>query len=471
MATAIGIDIGGTHIRAALVSAAGDILARQALPSSPDPATVRARCLAIVAALRSPEVAALGIGVPGQVIAAERRILSGGYVDLSGTDFAAAMQAATGLPVAVENDATMALLGEAARGAARGARNVVMLTIGTGIGGAILERGEVLRGRGTAGQLGHIPVESPGRPCVCGRMGCVETVSSGTAFGVHLAEAGLPPGSRAQDLLARPDDPVARGVILAWAAPLRRAIDALISTCAPDLVVLGGGAGAAAVAALATVPPLASWFDAPVVAASLGDDAGMIGAALAALPRPRSKRVVMVNGVPASGKSTVAAALARATGWPVLTLDTIKDPFLAELPPGDRLFNRRLGRASYAAIFDLIRDAAPGATYIVDAWFGFQPAEVLAAGLARAGVSETLELWCTAPPGIIGARYDARVDSRAPGHPGHEYVPELIALAARAQPTGRGPVLTIDTTHAPDPARLTGWIADHWPDAVLRAQN
>ena len=233
MAAAIGIDIGGTHIRAALVSAAGDILARQALASSRDPAVVRDRCLALIAALRTPEVTALGIGVPGQVIAADRRILSGGYVDLSGTDFLAAMEAATGLPVVVENDATMALLGEAGRGAATGARNVVMLTIGTGIGGAILDGGLVLRGRGTAGQLGHLPVEAPGRPCVCGRAGCVETVSSGTAFGVHLAEAGLPPGTRAQDLLTRPDDPVARAVILAWAAPLRRAIDALIATCAP----------------------------------------------------------------------------------------------------------------------------------------------------------------------------------------------------------------------------------------------
>jgi glucokinase len=471
MAAAIGIDIGGTHIRSALVSAAGDILARQALPSSPDPAVVQARCLDLVAALRTPEVVALGIGVPGQVIADERRILSGGYVDLSGTDFVAAMEAATGLAVVVENDATMALRGEAARGAAQGARNVVMLTIGTGIGGAVLERGEVLRGRGTAGQLGHLTVEAPGRPCVCGRRGCVETVSSGTAFGVHLAEAGLPPETRAQDLLARPDDPAARGVILAWAAPLRRAIDALIATCAPDLVVLGGGAGAAAVAALATVRPRASWFDAPVVAASLGDDAGMIGAALAALPRPQPKRAVLVNGVPASGKSTVTAALARATGWTVLTLDTIKDPFLAELPPGDRLFNRALGRASYAAIFDLMRDTPPGATFIVDAWFGFQPPEVLEAGLARAGVSATLELWCAAPPNTIGARYAARVDSRAPGHPGHEYVPELIALAAGARPTGRGPVLEVDTTTPPDAARLTGWIAGHWPDALLRAQN
>ena len=468
MRAAIGIDIGGTHIRAARVSEAGDILARLARPSSRDPSVVRDLCRALVAALITPEVKALGIGVPGQVIAREGRVLSGGYVDLSGTDFAADMAAATGLPVTLENDATMALLGEVARGAAQGCGNVVMLTIGTGIGGAILDNGQILRGRGTAGQLGHLTIDTPGRPCVCGRTGCVETVSSGTAFGLHLAEAGLPADTRAESLIARVNDPVARGVILAWAAPLRRAIDTLIATCAPERVVIGGGAGSAAVAALATVPPRASWFDASVVAATLGDDAGMVGAALAALPRQRAKRAVLVNGVPASGKSTVATSLAQATGWPILTLDTIKNPFLIELPPGDRLFNRSLGRASYAAIFDLMRDAPAGTTVIVDAWFGFQPAEVLAAGLTRAGITEVVELWCAAPPTTIGARYASRVDQRPAGHPGHDYVTELVALAERAQPTGRGPVFNVDTTNPIDQTGLLDWVCTHWPDTRTR---
>jgi glucokinase len=158
--------------------------------------------------------------------------------------------------------------------------------------------------------------------------------------------------------------------------------------------------------------------------------------------------------VPASGKSSVARALADATGWPVLTLDTIKNPFLTVLPPGDRLFNRTLGRASYAAIFDLIADAPAGSSFILDAWFGFQPLETLTEGLARAGVSEVAEIWCHAPPDTIGARYAARLDSRPAGHPGAEYVPELIALAARARPTGIAPCHDIDTTRPPDMAAL-----------------
>ena len=456
MRAAIGIDIGGTRLRAAQV-VDGVITARAAAPSSRDPAEVLARCLALIAEVRATGATAIGIGVPGQVVAATRQVLSGGYVDLSGLDFAGEVESRTGLPVTIENDGTMALLGEAAHGAAKGQQNIVMLTIGTGIGGAIMEQGRILRGRGSAGQLGHLCIDLNGRPCVCGGRGCVETVSSGTAFGVHLAEAGLPPDTRAQDLITRTDT-VARAVIHAWAAPLRGAIDSLIATCNPDLMVIGGGAGAGAVAALGTLKPPPSWFRAPIVAATLGDDAGVIGAAVAALDARATKRVIMVNGVPASGKSTVTRAISDAMGWPCLTLDTIKNPFLATLPPGDRLFNRTLGQASYAAIFDLIADAPKGCTYVVDAWFGFQPLDVLRDGLARAGVAELAEVWCHAPPDTIGARYGARLHQRPAGHPGADYVPELIDLAKRASPTGLCPRFDVDTTGPLDQTALTDWL-------------
>ncbi len=452
---AIGIDIGGTHIRAARVDATGTILAQGSAQSSADPVVVLDRCLALIALVNGPNVAGIGIGIPGQVIAASRTVMSGGYVDLSGFDFAAKVQAATGLSVVIENDATMALLGEVSCGAAIGAANVVMLTIGTGIGGAILDQGQVLRGRGTAGQLGHIVVDPDGLHCVCGRIGCVETTSSGTAFGVHLARHGLPVDTKAQDLLTRTDY-AAQAILTAWARPLRQAIDSLTTVCNPDMVVLGGGAGAGAVAALDLFAPAKSWFSAPVVAAHLEDDAGVIGAALTALPKP--KRVIMVNGVPASGKSSVADAVSAATGWLVLRLDTIKDPFLRELAPVDRLFNRTLGRASYAAIFDILRDAPAGTTTIIDAWFGFQPAETLTAGLTRAGITEIAELWCHAPPETIGARYAARIGDRTPGHPGAEYVPELINLAGTAQPMAIGPLRRIDTTAPLDLQPLLNWL-------------
>ena len=291
MTASIGIDIGGTSLRAARVTG-GIIEARATAASFPDPEVILARVIDLIAQVRNRDVTALGIGVPGEVRFPTRQILSGGYVNLSGLDFATEVETATGLPVTIENDAVMALLGEAAFGAARSVRNVVMLTIGTGIGGAILDNGQILRGAGSAGQLGHLCIDPWGRTCVCGRIGCVETVSSGTAFATHLAEAGLTPGTSVETLLAR-SDASARAVIAAWATPLRAAIDSLTATCNPDCVVIGGGAGTAALAALATVPPRGKWYHAPVLAAHLGDDAGVIGASVigaataAQHPQPR----------------------------------------------------------------------------------------------------------------------------------------------------------------------------------------
>jgi glucokinase len=285
---AIGIDIGGTKIRAARVAADGTVEAVLTAPTDRLAAGCLAQCLSIVEEMRDDRTAAIGVGVPGQVDHARQKVLSGGYVDLSGIPFAAQLAEGAGLSVTIDNDANMALVGEARVGAARGLSNVVLLTVGTGIGGAILDSGRILRGTGTAGQLGHLPVVPDGRPCVCGRRGCVETESSGTAFGIHLAEAGLDPRLRAEELLARQaTDKAARAVLLRWASPLRAAIESLITTVGPDVVLLGGGAGAAALAALDLVPAPVSWFYAPLRGAALGADAGVVGAALAALPHGR----------------------------------------------------------------------------------------------------------------------------------------------------------------------------------------
>jgi predicted kinase len=169
------------------------------------------------------------------------------------------------------------------------------------------------------------------------------------------------------------------------------------------------------------------------------------------------KAAVLVNGVPASGKSTVARTISAATGWPVLALDTVKDALFAEIGRGDREHSRTLGRASYRAIFALVGDFPPDAKVIIDAWFGFQPREVLAAHIARAGLRRVAEVWCHAPPETIGARYAARVGERDAGHLGLSYVPELIALARRATTLGGFPLQRVDTTQpTPD---LKSWIA------------
>ncbi len=171
------------------------------------------------------------------------------------------------------------------------------------------------------------------------------------------------------------------------------------------------------------------------------------------------KRLILVNGVPASGKSTVARAIANAGPWPLLTLDTIKEAFFAHLGTGDRDYNRLLGKASYQSMFALAADFPDDITVVMDAWFGFQPDEVLSHHIARVGSPNVLQVWCHAPPDVIGERYRSRVCDRSSGHLGLEYVPELVALATRAQTLQHFPTYKVDTTRAFDVSDFLRWIA------------
>ena len=170
------------------------------------------------------------------------------------------------------------------------------------------------------------------------------------------------------------------------------------------------------------------------------------------------KSAILVNGVPASGKSSVARAVAGRLGLPLMTLDTVKQPLFGHFGTGDREHNRKLGRASYEIIFSAIGDWPDLSTVVIDAWFGFQPMEVLDRHLVTAGLTQKAELWCHAPPAVIGERYASRVATRSEGHPGLDYVPELIALAERAKPTGCAPWLAVDTTQPLDIGPVLSWL-------------
>ena len=283
--TALGIDVGGTNLRIAEIDPGGRILSRHAETVTQGREALSARLVELVLARKSPAVRAVGVGIPGRVDAAAGLVLSAGYLEIAGLPVSAILSAAVGLPVAVENDCTMALLAECAVGAARGRRNVVMFSIGTGIGGAMVEDGEPVRGRATAGQLGHITVRPGGRACNCGRRGCVETTSSGTSLGELVREAGLPPGTDVSGLLeaAEAGDAAADSVLSAWARPMRDAATSMAAAFDPDLVLFGGGLGQAMVRALGRLPPEPSWYTYEIAAAGLGDDAGVIGAGLRAL--------------------------------------------------------------------------------------------------------------------------------------------------------------------------------------------
>ncbi|WP_245427137.1 ROK family protein [Pleomorphomonas carboxyditropha] len=285
--TALGVDVGGTNLRVAEIDGAGRIRSRHAERVTRGREAFLARLVDIVAARRGPDVGAIGVGMPGRIDAAAGLILSAGYLDLGGLPLAGLLGTASHLPVVVDNDCTMALIAECAVGAARGAANVVMFTIGTGIGGAIAQNGRPVHGRATAGQLGHITVRPGGEPCNCGRRGCVETTSSGTALGRHIRQAGLASDTRVDDLFAAADagNTVAEAVLSAWAAPMRDAATSMAAAFDPDVVLFGGGLGAAMVRALKRLPAEDSWYRYDIRAAELGDDAGVIGAGLCALGR------------------------------------------------------------------------------------------------------------------------------------------------------------------------------------------
>jgi glucokinase len=297
----------------------------------------------------------------------------------------------------------------------------------------------------------------------------VETLSSGTALRRHIHEAGLSAASVADVFeMASNGNATARAVLHTWAAPLRIALDNIAATMDPEIVVLGGGLGCDAARALADLPAVAPWFRPTILPAKLGDDAGVIGAGLstfATASKSAEKRVVLVNGVPASGKSRLAKSLSQRTGWPVLSLDGIKNPFLEHIGGVDREFNRTLGKASYQAIWSFIREAPAGSTFIVDAWFGFQPKALLETYIRDAGVDRVAELWCKVPGAIAAQRYASRLEDRLPGHPGAEYVAELALLADRAEPMACGVSKTVDQTKEPDMDSITAWISEVFSQA------
>ena len=169
------------------------------------------------------------------------------------------------------------------------------------------------------------------------------------------------------------------------------------------------------------------------------------------------KRVVLVNGIPASGKSTLTRALSQRFGWPVLTLDSLKEPFMACFAPVDRQRNRQLGCAAYQAIWNIVGQSPAGQIWLIDAWFGFQPRVLLEQGLKQAGVEAVLELWMKITPDDAVARYQARLTQRLPGHPGAEYLPELRQLAQQAEPMALGPVLQVNACN-PQETVVARWL-------------
>ena len=265
---AIGVDIGGTAIKAALVGIDGDL--RQSF-HEPSPRTASALRDFVHSVLRSVKlpVEGVGIGCKGIIDSGSSRVksLPGDLRFLEGQLLSDVVDAGN-LPIAAENDARTALIAEVLWGAARGRRNVVMLTLGTGVGGAVLVGGTLLSGAGgAAGHLGHVTVDPRGGLCVCGNYGCLETYFSARAIEsdylahVHRAaptklsvsQSGQPPSTEAIFRAANDGDPCARYVVDRALEYLGATMVSFLHTFDPEIFILGGNIAAAGPSLIAAI--------------------------------------------------------------------------------------------------------------------------------------------------------------------------------------------------------------------------
>jgi glucokinase len=302
---ALAIDLGGTHATCGLIDNA-TIVAQEELD------TDRARSLAAVlplfaesfrrllksASLEVKDVGGIAIGFAGLVDSRQGRVVSTNqkYEDATAIDIPAWARETFGLPLRIENDARMALLGEAYGGAAKGYSDVVMMTLGTGIGGVAMIEGKLLRGKhAQAGCLGgHLPVAIEGRECSCGALGCAESEASGWALPRLLREW---PGVK-ESALSRHEsvgfkeifaeaangDPIALAIrnrcLRVWA------VDAvgLVHAYDPEIIVIGGGVMRSADVIIPYVEEYVQkyawtpWGKVQVRSAKLGNHAGLVGA-------------------------------------------------------------------------------------------------------------------------------------------------------------------------------------------------
>ena len=307
---AIGADLGGTKMLVGVVAGGPKVLHRVEEVSLGRSAeeVVNTMEAELRAALQAhPEAVAAGLGIPCTIDQERGLAISAVNLPIVDVPVRDIMSERLGIPVVVDNDANAAALAEHRWGAARGARNAVLLTIGTGIGGGLIIDGKIYRGSTGAGaELGHMVIDADGPPCQgnCPNNGCAEAVASGTALGREALEAAeRHPDSALGRLLAAGEevngrsataaaiggDEIARGVIGVIGRRLGAFASGLANVFEPDVIVFGGGVMAAGELLLEPIrqevarralPPMNRTR---IAHAELGAEAGMIGAATMAL--------------------------------------------------------------------------------------------------------------------------------------------------------------------------------------------
>lgn len=302
---AIGLDVGGTSLKAARIDARGEIVARAEQPvSKGSTADLLEQMRAAVQALEvgGPSLG-VGIGLPGIVDANTGCLRNAPNVPaLNGIDVAHELQRATGRPCVAENDANAAALAEAWMGAGRGSERLLLITLGTGVGAGLVFGGRIWGGKsGYAGEIGHIQVDPHGVPCGCGSWGCLETIAGVHGWERRAREALV--GRRDSTLkvavlldpaavvaAARRGDPLALELMDEAARAVGVGVAAALNLLNLDRVVVGGGVSRAGEFLLQrivehtrrrTFPHV--FADATFRLAELGADAGVVGAARVAM--------------------------------------------------------------------------------------------------------------------------------------------------------------------------------------------
>ena len=247
----IGVDLGGTTVSAGLVAADGEVLTHLQEPTRGSGAgTALATLVGLLdrlqeeARFRGVEVTGIGIGVPGTVDA-ERGVIGSDihYVpELASTPLADTIAKRLALPAFVDNDVNVLALGEWMFGAGKGTRSLVVLALGTGVGGGIILDGQLHRGQGGfGGELGHVPINFDGRPCICGGRGCLKAYVSGTDIGREGSERLKRPVDAATVfLLAERGDMVAREIVGEVCQALGAGLAVIVNGLNPELLLLAG---------------------------------------------------------------------------------------------------------------------------------------------------------------------------------------------------------------------------------------
>ncbi|MFE7061039.1 ROK family glucokinase [Sutcliffiella sp. NPDC057660] len=306
----VGVDLGGTTIKMAFISQYGEIVHKWEIVTDisekgKNITTDIAKAIdKKLDELKEPKskLQAIGMGAPGPVNMATGLIYEAVNLGWENYPLKDLLEVETGLPVVVDNDANLAAIGEMWKGAGEGSKDLICVTLGTGVGGGIITHGDIVHGiNGAGGEIGHITViPEGGAPCNCGKTGCLETIASATGIvrkakeqvekhpESRLAKVAKEEGLTAKVVfeLANEGEEVASMVVHQVTAPLGLVLANLANALNPEKIVIGGGVSRAGEALL---NPLRKHFDqflfprtkvgVQIATATLGNDAGVIGAA------------------------------------------------------------------------------------------------------------------------------------------------------------------------------------------------